>query len=310
MFLFRRKPAVVPDAVRLEIILYHFVSDRRNDFTVSGHTVTPDVFSRQLEYLAAHFALVRLGETVENRAGEAGRKGPFAAVCFDDGYRCVLEEAYPVLRAMRIPATMFVNPPVLGNRNLLWRDKIRYLLRRGLEEEFVAFLRSRRGRYRFDLLPELGFYNWSKNPKALGDMAIQQDVDSFFQRKGFDPAAIASENGLFLEESDIAPQAFLAIGNHTWSHPILTLLSAARQREEIGKCHEYLVGRGVKPAGLALPFSPFNRHTVAACRRLGYPFLLTVYEHSNRLGPGKSARPVILHRRMAPRDADGIAQWA
>jgi peptidoglycan/xylan/chitin deacetylase (PgdA/CDA1 family) len=229
-------------------------------------------------------------------------------VCFDDGYRCILEEAYPILEAMHIPATMFINPPVLGNRDLLWRDKIRYLIRWDLEEEFIAFLRSRRGRYRFGRLSTLGFYKWTKNPKALGDMAIQKDIDAFFAEKGFDPAAIASENGLFMEESDVAPREFLAFGNHTWSHPILTLLPTEGQEEEIGKCHAYLADRGVKATGLALPFSPFNRHTVAVCRRLGYSFLLTVYEHSNRLEGGNPKLPVILHRRMAPRDAEDIAQ--
>jgi peptidoglycan/xylan/chitin deacetylase (PgdA/CDA1 family) len=305
MFLLRRKPPVVPDAVRLEIFLYHFVSDRRNDFTLHGHTVTPDVFRSHLEYLAARYTIVRLSEAV---GLPPGRKGPFAAVCFDDGYRCILEEAYPVLQAMRIPATMFVNPPVLGNRDLLWRDKIRYLIRRELEEEFIAFLRSRRGRYRFGRLPALGFYKWTKNPKALGDMAIQKDVDAFFAEKGFDPAAIAYENGLFMEESDVAPREFLAFGNHTWSHPILTLLPKDRQEEEIGKCHAYLAARGVEATGLALPFSPFNRHTVAVCRRLGYPFLLTVYEHSNRLEGENTKIPVILHRRMAPRNAEDIVR--
>ena len=308
MFLFRRKAATDPSAVRLEIILYHFVSDKRNDFTLSGHTVTPREFRRQLEYLTNHYTIIRLGEAAGRTDSAAGRTGPFAAVCFDDGYCCILEEAYPILRSMRIPATMFINPPVLGNRDLLWRDKIRYLMQLGLEEEFVGFLRSRRGSYNFGMLAKLGFYKWSKNPKALRNMAIQKDVDVFFARKGFDPAAIASENRLFMEEEDITPREFLEFGNHTWSHPILTLLPAAAQKEEIGKCHDYLKTRGIPPAGLALPFSPFNSRTTAIARELGYAYLLTVFEESNFLDPGKKNRPLILHRRMAPKDAGGFVQ--
>jgi peptidoglycan/xylan/chitin deacetylase (PgdA/CDA1 family) len=306
MFLFRRKPAVDPSAVRLEILLYHFVSDERNDFTLSGHTVAAADFRAQLEYLAGRYTIVRLGECAGLADAGAGRKGPFAAVCFDDGYRCILEEAYPVLQAMRIPAMMFVNPPVLGNRDLLWRDKIRYLIRNGLKEEFVAFLRSRRGRYNFRTLGKLGFYKWSKNPKALKDMAIQQDVDLFFVRKGFDAAEIASRNRLFMEENDVALREFLEFGNHTWSHPILTLLTGAEQKAEIGRCHDYLKTRGIAPAGLALPFSPFNKRTTSLCREIGYSYMLTVYEESNFLGPGKKEAPLILHRRMAPRDTGGI----
>jgi peptidoglycan/xylan/chitin deacetylase (PgdA/CDA1 family) len=305
MFLFRRKPAPPPDAVRLDILLYHFVSDECNDFTLSGHTVATAEFRKQMEYLAGRCTMVRLGKAAGLASGAAG-KGPFAAVCFDDGYRCVWEEAYPILREIGIPAMMFVNPPVLGNRDLLWRDKIRYLMRMGLEEEFVSFLRSRRGRYHFGSLGKLGFYKWSKNPKALGNMAIQQDVDAFFSGKGFDAAEIASRNRLFMEEKDVATREFLEFGNHTWSHPILTLLSAAEQKTEIGKCHEYLAARGPAPTGLALPFSPFNRKTVSLCRDFGYAYLLTVYEESNHLAPGKRDLPLILHRWMAPRDAGGM----
>ncbi len=308
MFLFRRKAVPDPSAIRLEIVLYHFVSDKRNDFTVSGHTVTLPEFRRQLEYLAAHYTIIGLGEIAGRMDAATGQRGPYAAVCFDDGYRCILEEAYPVLQTMHIPATMFINPPVLGNRDLLWRDKIRYLMRHGLEEEFTGFLRSRRSSYNFGMLSKLGFYKWSKNPKALRNMAIQKDADLFFAQKGLDPAAIASKNDLFMDEKDVAPREFLEFGNHTWSHPILTLLPAAAQKEEIGRCHDYLKTRGIAPAGLALPFSPFNGRTTAICRELGYAYLLTVFEESNFLDPEKRDRPLILHRRMAPKDAGGFVQ--
>ncbi|GEM_PF-5247391 len=305
MFLFRRKKPPDPSAVRLEIILYHFVSDQRNDFTLSGHTVPTADFRRQLEYLAARYTIVRLREAPQLAATGSAR--PYAAVCFDDGYDCILKEAWPILAEMRIPAVMFINPPVLGNRDLLWRDKIRFLIRKGLEREFTDFLRSRRGAYRFGQLEKLGFYKWSKNPKALRNMQIQNDVNEFFARKGFDPAAIASQHNLFMQERDVAPMDYLDFGNHTWSHPILTLLPAASQRDEIGRCHDFLVSRGIEPAGLALPFSPYNRDTVAITRPLGYPCILTVFEESNFLSPGKAARPLILHRRMAPKDAGGMA---
>jgi peptidoglycan/xylan/chitin deacetylase (PgdA/CDA1 family) len=304
MFLFRRKKTPDPSAARFEIILYHFVSAERNDFTLSGHTVTPAQFRRQLEYLAAHYQLIRLRDVLAMEKAQPDR--PLAAVCFDDGYRCILKEAYPALRDKRVPATMFVNPAVLGNRNLLWRDKIRLLMRKGLEREFVDFLRTRGGSYRFGMLSELGFYKWSKNPKALRTMQIQKDVDAFFSLKGFDPAAIAAKNKLFLAEEDVVPREFLDFGNHTWSHPVLTLLSAAAQREEIVRCDTFLKGRGIASTGLALPFSPYNRDTVAVCRELGYAYILTVFEESNFLPRGKKERPLILHRRMAPRDAGGL----
>ncbi len=306
MFLFRRKKTPDPSAVRLEILLYHFVSDARNDFTLSGHNVAPAKFRRQLEYLSTRYTLIRLRDAAGLEASKADPARPIAAVCFDDGYRCILKEAYPILQEMRIPATMFINPPVLGNRDLLWRDKIRFLIQKGLEREFVAFLRSQRGAYKFGQLEQLGFYKWSKNPEALHNMLIQEDVNTFFARKGFDAAAIAAQSDLFMGEQDVAAMEYLDFGNHTWSHPIMTLLTAAAQKEEIGRCHDFLAARGIAPAGLALPFSPYDSATVSIARKLGYPFLLTVFEKSNYLLPGMKNLPLILHRRMAPKDAGGM----
>jgi len=306
MFLFKKNPAAKFSGNRLEIILYHFVSDRKNDFTSTGHTVTTPEFRRQLQYLCAHFTIIRLSEAAGLWETASEKPAAYAAICFDDGYRCILEEAYPILREMRLPSTMFINPPVLGNRDLLWRDKIRYLIKNGLEEEFVSFLRAQGGSYNFRLLKDLGFYRWSKNPKALRGMAIQKDVSLFFSRKGIDASAIASANALFLSEEDIATLDFLEFGNHTWSHPILTLQSAASQREEIVKCHEYLKSKGIAPIGLALPFSPYDRHTVAVCRELDYDHILTVYEQTNYVASGNRARPFVLHRRMAPMEASGF----
>jgi peptidoglycan/xylan/chitin deacetylase (PgdA/CDA1 family) len=306
MFLFRKKSSANASGSRLEIILYHFVSDKQNDFTLSGHTVTPGEFRREMEYLTGRYTIVSLGEVAGLGKIATEKPRTYAAICFDDGYRCILEEAYPILREMRLPSTIFINPPVLGNRDLLWRDKIRYLIRIGQEEEFVSFLRSQGGSYNFGSLKGLGFYKWSKNPKALRSMAIQKDIDLFFSRKGFDASAIASANDLFLEEEDIVPRDFLEFGNHTWSHPILTLQPAASQKDEIVKCHDYLRAKGISPVGLSLPFSPYDRHTVAVCRELDYTYLLTVFGRTNYLPSGNRDRPIVLHRRMAPKEATGF----
>jgi peptidoglycan/xylan/chitin deacetylase (PgdA/CDA1 family) len=308
MFWRRKTNAGADVGNRLELILYHFVSDARNDFTLSGHTVSTGDFRRHLEHLAETYTPVRWSEIPHLHGEKPPRQKPWAAVCFDDGYRCILEEAYPFLERMRIPAAMFINLSVLGNKDLLWRDKIRLLLQRKLEGEFVAFLRGRKAGYDFSTLSELGFYKWSKHPKSLRTMRIQADVDEFLREKGYDTTAVAHENRLFMEVGDVRTREFLEFGNHTVSHPIMTLLSRKEQRAEIGACHEFLLARGISPVGLSLPFSPYNRDTLALCREFGYPILLTVYERSNIVPTGRKDRPWVLNRWMAPREPAGFGR--
>jgi peptidoglycan/xylan/chitin deacetylase (PgdA/CDA1 family) len=294
---------------RYEIVLYHFVSDRQNDFTSSGHTVTISEFRKQLKYLSENYCLVTLDQACSGLADRA-TEGPFASVCFDDGYRCILEEAYPVMEELRIKGTVFINPPVLGNRDLLWRDKIRYIIKAGLEQDFISFLKqSENGdSYNFARLSKQSFYRWSKDPASLKDMSLQKAVDAFFRARSIDAAALAAKYDLFMQESDIRPYDFLSFGNHTWSHPIMTLLDRAGQQNEIRKCHEYLVRKGMSPCGLALPFSPYDENTIASCRELRYRFLLTVYDKSNPLPAADGGFPLVLHRRMAPKEQRALAQ--
>jgi len=286
---------------RLEIVLYHFVTGEQNPFAGAGHNVAPGEFEKQLTYLQSRYEILPLEEAViahgEGRLGT----GPVACVCFDDGYRCNLTEAYPILQKVGVPATIFVCPSILGNRDLLWRDKVRYLLDKGLEDEFLSFLKNGEsaGSYRFDALKSLSFYRWTKSPKGISDMGIQEDLRRFFEAKSIAPAELAREFDLFFEPDAVHPNwEGLTFGNHTWSHPLMTLLDADSQREEILRAHEWLTNRGVDTGLLGMPFSPYNADTLSILPELGYRSLFTVSNRSNHLSRNGDAR--VMHRWLAP----------
>lgn len=294
---------------RLEIVLYHFVTETRNPFITSGHNVAPAEFDKQLEYLQRNYELIPLEEAPaavrENRADAK----PMACVCFDDGYQSNLTEALPLLRKRGIPATIFVCPSVLGNADLLWRDKIRYLIDQGLEDEFVGFLKTgpTSSCYRFETLESLSFYRWSKSRDGISDMTIQADLKRFFEHKGIDTAAMAAEHDLFLSPNDVhGNHEGLAFGNHTWSHPLMPLLDAGAQKSEIEKTDAWLRDRGAPTRALAMPFTPFNADTRRALAELNYDCLLTVFGKSNPLG--QTGEVLTLHRWMAPATAAEFTQ--
>jgi peptidoglycan/xylan/chitin deacetylase (PgdA/CDA1 family) len=287
---------------RLEILVYHSVSARSGDLATSAHNVKPDVFREQLAYLSDHYQVVPLRNIARRMATMTAAGGPYACICFDDGYLDNLRVAYPVLAEMQIPATMFICPSVVDNADLLWRDKIRYIIQNDLTGRFLDFLRLRSGPkdYRFDLLERLSFYAWSKNLIAIGSMQIQADLTDFFADQGLDAARLAREHEVFIAAADLHEYEYLDFGNHTWSHPIISALAPNQQREEIVRAHKYLVAAGITPCALALPFSPFTGETIDICQELGYEAVLTVFSRANRIKPPAGDRPVILHRRMAP----------
>ena len=99
----------------LRIIGYHRVSWARDTLAV-----TPAAFRAQMETLIeARVEPVALNEAL-GRLNERPT-GRYACVTFDDGYRDFLDHAMPVLRELRIPATIFVSSaPISGTAHLYW----------------------------------------------------------------------------------------------------------------------------------------------------------------------------------------------
>ena len=96
----------------LPILGYHRVGEFKGDHVP---TVSPQAFEWQLDYLARHrYQVLSLDAVV----GLLERGGPFPQRCvvitFDDGYEETHRIAWPLLKARRFPAAVFVTPNEVG----------------------------------------------------------------------------------------------------------------------------------------------------------------------------------------------------
>src|SRR5918996_976712 len=81
---------------------------------------------RQLRYLRRVFTLVPLAQLgASTSAARAPARRRKAAIIFDDGLRSNVHVAYPMLRALGIPATFFVCPGLIEERRWLWTHEAR-----------------------------------------------------------------------------------------------------------------------------------------------------------------------------------------
>ncbi|OIN98115.1 hypothetical protein AUJ67_09240 [Candidatus Desantisbacteria bacterium CG1_02_49_89] len=104
------------------ILAYH----RINDSGAGVLDVPPENFKRQLECLLAG------GYTVESAEDIAGRilrnrypEKKTAAITFDDGHKDNFSNAYPVLKKMGLPATIFLTTSFMDTENFLSWDEAR-----------------------------------------------------------------------------------------------------------------------------------------------------------------------------------------
>src|SRR5262249_1535022 len=100
------------------ILVYHRVNDERDPF----FPATPiRAFTQQREYVAGQFGVSRLEDAAEAIVQE---RVPAAAVVvtFDDGYMDNYVNAFPVLKRLGIPATIFLATDAIGTGRVLWHD--------------------------------------------------------------------------------------------------------------------------------------------------------------------------------------------
>jgi peptidoglycan/xylan/chitin deacetylase (PgdA/CDA1 family) len=104
---------VPPDAC-VGILTYHRVIAPVRGLSPPLHNVAPGRFREQLAGLRRQGFTVRsLDELLELHRRGKGVTGPTVAITFDDGFANVHSQAWPILRELDMPATVFVNTAYL-----------------------------------------------------------------------------------------------------------------------------------------------------------------------------------------------------
>jgi peptidoglycan/xylan/chitin deacetylase (PgdA/CDA1 family) len=80
-------------------------------------------FSLMLDYLSRRFHFLTLSELLAGRLVNSRKPG--CLLTFDDGWRDNYDHAYPVLRAMGIPALIFLTTGQLESRSSFWVERLR-----------------------------------------------------------------------------------------------------------------------------------------------------------------------------------------
>ena len=125
----------------LPILLYHKVGLPPRGCRLPGHYVSPGLFRKQMAFLSAQgyqaISLSRLGAALSGE-GEGA-----LLLTFDDGYRCLSEQAAPVLGELGFSAVIFLVADYLGKaaswekrgpfEPLLSREEVLELARQGFE---------------------------------------------------------------------------------------------------------------------------------------------------------------------------------
>ena len=270
---------------KLLVLLYHGVDSGSLDplMNFDGLHVRRERFEQQMNYLAAHYRVVPLDQLLDGRPGP-DRGKPLAAITADDGYSNLYHHAYPVLKRLSLPATVFVITDYLQSGRARWWDRMRAMvaatripavrvplggtprwLPLGTVAEKQAALRA--------VARELQSLPPGRREALLARLAVDLRVG------GLAPATPRS-----LDADQLRKMASdgISIGSHGHSHDSFLHLSRAQLLAELTESKRVLESVIQRPVHwLAYPYGDFSSDVAAAAREAGYRGALTTIERLN-----------------------------
>lgn len=269
----------------VQFLAYHRVSDACDSFLPS---MPIKMFETQMTYLATHCNVLNLDEAVERIKAQDVPDGA-VVVTFDDGYADNYIHAFPILKRLSIPVTIFLPTDVIGTGKVLWHDQVFSALSKSkvpLIEGFPA------NGSRFSL-------------ETLEDRRQAQDAISLYFRSldvsrrcheirrlsGLLDLSVNLESPrMYLDWSEVkAMQSHgIGFGSHTVTHPILSLLSEDEARAEVVESKRLMENiLGIQVKSFAYPSGrrqDFSESTKALLRESGYECAVTTIHGTNSVG--------------------------
>lgn len=109
------------------ILMYHRVG-MPSDKSEEGLFVSPETFERQMEFLRIHgYHVAPLSEVIEETKNHRFIAPNTVVITFDDGYADNIKNAFPILRKMGFPATIFMITYNIGKPGWLTEEDLRVL---------------------------------------------------------------------------------------------------------------------------------------------------------------------------------------
>jgi peptidoglycan/xylan/chitin deacetylase (PgdA/CDA1 family) len=261
-------------------------------------------FVDQLRYVRRHYDVLPVDEAVAAlRAGTLTR--PTACITFDDGYRSNLTIGLPVLRELRIPATIYLPTGLIGTDARLWTTRLE-----------LAFAATRVDRIDLD---DLGLA-----PLSLGDRdrgARKREHAADLVKRALKRLPASTRTGIvnrLLERLDVPAlddggdfalldwdevatmgrSGLVTFGGHTVHHEIVSRLDDASVDREVTESVERVRATGYVSETFAYPNGrrgDFDERAQAALGRLGVDAAFTTIDGLNRAStPPLEMRRVIV----------------
>ncbi|MBK8163188.1 MAG: polysaccharide deacetylase family protein [Gammaproteobacteria bacterium] len=197
--------------------------------------VTPESFILHMNIIKEYFDIIHISEWIGLKLTDAELPARACAITFDDGWADNYEFAFPVLKELQVPATIFLVSDMIGTKRMFWPDRLARVVTRVARTQpaqwshrSLAWLRDAPSDYRFDALPPASeeLAQLIAHAKALPDREIHSRLDRIEEELGLSVEGPAPSLLNWEQLVEMTRSGLVEAGSHTCDHIRLT--------EEIG----------------------------------------------------------------------------
>jgi len=180
-------------------------------------------FEEILRYLSNSYMFIDFDELCD-RVATKRLKERVAHVTFDDGHISFYEAAYPVMKKLHIPSTLFVSPIAIEQQTNYWFQRVRPLrssaFRQLVYENCMSYFTS-----------SIDGYSIHAVLKSLPYQIANELIEVF---EAMHPELVQPYLNITRSQLvEMSDSGYVEIGAHTLNHPILANESIEDSRQEI-----------------------------------------------------------------------------
>jgi CelD/BcsL family acetyltransferase involved in cellulose biosynthesis/peptidoglycan/xylan/chitin deacetylase (PgdA/CDA1 family) len=259
----------------VQIFQYHRVNDDADPF-FGGLAV--DSFGAQMQHIARNFPIVSLDQVAAKNL--PGGHHYYAAITFDDGYRDNFVCAFPILKQLGIPATIFLATGFVDADQLPWYDQVRLAFKLTTRTKFVVEDRGGPGGCLTTLSSRLRFMEQTLGwLRAMQGAERQSALGKLYDALGVPPDLNLPNQMQRWEDVRQMSKHQITFGAHTVTHPVLSKISQPQLKREIAGSKKTIENRLQQPVlHFAYPFGQvqdFNAEAKLAVQDAGFKTAVT-----------------------------------
>lgn len=266
---------------------YHRIGNpEETAFDPNVFSCTAETFVQHLHFFQRHFDIISTDDLVGLYSKKLIDK-KYAVITFDDGYQDNYQFAYPLLKQLNIPATLFVATDFIDQKCIPWWDEVAWIIKSSSLQDIAKCGWLSESKL-LSMSPAQQIKAMLRVIKTDQNTSIQEKLTHLRLVTGKSFSIEQLEDKLFADWNMIREMADndIIIGSHTCSHRILSHLSEAEQEQELRLSKAKIEGELSHSTNtLAYPVGGFDSFTDATERlaqKIGYKIAFSYVNGINK----------------------------